>query len=654
MTQDTPFNLSLSILPGPQCPSQPFDLDAIDPNHSHSPRYTMANLASVEPEVDDWIDLGNPEDVSVFAKLTLDVDLYRRMNAVANQRLKDYSSIFVTDQDPRKLYALFHDALPGHMKPQYSCNSCRGFVRRYGGLVMVDQAGSIKPLFWDPADSQTNKLFHPSISAVARQLEGSKVTREWKITEAIRLKMQSYCARGGFNHMYLSMPGERISKGVFKGFARASTTELAKMLAAVIKAYRLDTIRRVAHILEQVQLPHADNHKAASRWLLDLLENDKIKRHGRSDSVARHNLGYRYAASAFPGCIGQLKNGVLSRLLDAVETNQPWDAIEKQWKELTEPTKYLRPQAAPKAGNIAVSERLFHELGITEKDLLRRFAVFQDIPENCIMWESQHTDRSTANKAATSLKLFASVKPKASTPNPSCTSEQGFPTSPITFTKLLTTILPTAKRLEYKLSTHDGLYFFITGYPDTKPLMHWHFDDNENRASWYIYQHPYPVQRHGLMKDQWHDVKAVVPFPHLWDGVPVTTTLPVPKQPRMAGDEKDADTTGKGKEGLKWYHLKQGFRYLLCLANIYDKNDSRLSLFPALLKGEFHGARATIEAYSNEGSKNIVENAESKGGYIGGIGIERDMGKRGDGDKHLVRVTDQRGLRSIYELVLFE
>ena len=614
----------------------------------------MANLASTEG-LADWVALEDAADMAVFAKLTLDVDLYRRMNDIANERLKEYSSpIFVTDLDHRKLYADFQDALPEHMKQQYNCNSCRGFMRRYGGYALVDQAGYLVPLLWNPGDAHTDKVFRSSITAVARQFESRKVVREVKITESKRQKMQSYCQRGGFNHMHLSIPDARISKESVKGFAPASTTELARMLAAVIKAHSLGTVRQVAQILEQDKLPHADNHKAASRWLLDLLENDRIKRNGKSDSTDRHNLGYRYAASAFTGCISQLKNGVLSKLLDAVETNQPWDAIEKQWKELTEPTKYLRPQVAPMAGNIAASERLFNELGITENDLRRRFCVHDDVPKNCVMWQAHHDDCTSPKKTATAPKLFANVKPKACTPQSFHNIDQASPPTSITFTKLLTTILPRAKRLEYKLSTHDRLYFFITGYPSTKPLMHWHFDDNENRASWYVYKDPYAVHKHGLVENQWNDVKAVVPFPHLWDGYPVTTALPLPDEARLTGDDVDVDATRKRDEGLQWYHLKQGFRYLLCLANIYDKNYSRLSLFPTLLKGELHGARATIEAYSNNGTKFSVEDAESKGGYVGGIEVGRDMGKRGDGDKHLVRVTDQRGLRSVYELVLFE
>ena len=610
--------------------------------------------------MDDWVDLEDLGDLTVRAKPAepkkhLDTDLYQRLNAVANNRLEQYASpIFITDLNHRQLYSDFQNALPEDMKQVYNCNSCRGFVRRYGGLVVVDDEGSVKPLLWDPTDLEIDPVFRSSIDAVARQFEGRRVFREYKVVELTNTKMKSSCEKGGFNHMYLSMLDSRISRGSPKEFAPTATKELATMLGAVIKTYRLDTVREVTQILEQDKLPQADNHKAAARWLLDLLENDKIKGGGASDSVARHNLGYRYAASAFTGCVSQVKNGVLSNLLEWIENNESWKTIEKKWNEQTHPLQYLRPQAAPKAGNIAASERLFKALCITENDLRRRFLVFNDIPKDVVMWQA---DPDTASKNTAPHKLFANVTPKISTTKSSRSGTRDLPPTQITFTKLMKSMLPTAKKLEYKLSTNDGLYFFITGFPGTKPLMQWHFDDNDNRASWMVYHNPFPVKEHGLKPNEWNEVGAIIPFPHLWDGGDSTTSLPLPNEialSKVKGSESNP-TQGKTQQGLKWYHAKNGFRYLMTFPGIYNTHTSHLSLFSTLLKGEFHGARSTIEAYSDKGNKEFVEDVQSKGGYVGGVEFASDMGKRGgDKTKHLIRVTDKRGVVGVYEVVLFE
>ena len=604
----------------------------------------MAFLESTDTLVDDWVDV---QEMPVRAKaeatkrqedteiMPSDAQLYACLNATVLKRLAIHSSpIFTTNVHSRQLYTTLLDALPQGMRKLYSCNTCRAFVRRYGGLALVDDStGQLIPLLWHPTDSEFDAVFTSAVTAMAQQFKGGKVVTEFKVTKALQSKMQATSARGGFHHMYASVPDSRVRKEEPQGFARASTTELAKMLAEVIRKYRPATISRAAQMVEQDKLPHADNHKAAIRWLSDLIENDRLRKNGADKvrSICRQNLGYRYAASAFVGCISQLKNGVLSTLLDAIEANESWDTIEKAWKQKTDPIVYLRPQAAPKAGNVSASERLFTQLGITENDLKRRYMVLDDVPKEVLIWTSKPTP---STKFA---GLFSSVKPRESAPWIK-NDQSDLPLTRITFTKLLTTILPTATRVEYKLGARDTINFMITGFPNTKPLMHWH--DDSNRGSWYVYQRPYPVEEHGQKPDAWNNISAIFPFPHLWDAAPMTTAFPL------------ADETS---EEWKFYHKKEGFRYMLMLDNIVDKNKGQLCLFPTFLKGEFHGARATIEAFSNKGEKEMVENAEGRGGYVGGILVRRSMGKSGkEGEKHLVRVTDGKGNRAVWQVDLFE
>jgi hypothetical protein len=635
----------------------------------------MASLASATTLFDDWVDVDDtsakeltvrskadtkPTDEThskQSSKITCrDLDFCDRLNAVAADRLKRHASpIFVTELNPRKLYDYFLSALPKEMRQQYNCNACRAFMRRYGGLVVIDDDnGELHPLLWDPADPGLDPVFHSAVSALACLFRGQKVTREIKVTENTRMRMGATREKGGFYHMYLTMPESRVCNEAPIGFAVTSTADLAKMLAAVIKNYKLATVRQATQILENDKLPQADNHKAAARWLLDLLEKDKLRmlEPNKVNSTARQILGYRYAASAFTRCISQLKNGVLSTLLDGLEADHPWEQIEREWKKMTDPIQYLRPQVAPKAGNVSASERLFKSLGITENDLRRRFLVLNDVPTNCIMWQGQ---KSTAHSDSTDklngLKLFAHIITKGKH------QSQDLPATRITFSKFITTVVPAATRIEYKLATRNSIYFLITGSPETKPLMHWHSKSNDNRASWYVYHEPGPVKGHGLKPDNWNEVKAIVPFPHLWDGAPTTTTFPLPDEnANNMQDDGEDDNDG----GFKWYHKKEGIKYLLALENVIDKDSRCLCLFPTMLKGEMHGVRATIEAYSNAGKKEYLDEGEvvRKGGYVAGIEMARDMGKRAHGDesetRHLLRVTVMNGERGIWEVVLFE
>ena len=592
----------------------------------------------------------------------------RQMVEHASKRLTtDLSPIFLTGAF--NLYDAFIKALPADMHQEYTCITCRHFVKKFGSLGQVTNEGELVPLFWSGA---YDKPFKTAVAAMASRFEGRKVWAEFKV----RQKTIGDQEKGGFNHMYMSFPNTRVQEAEFNGFGLPALHELSKMLERILADYDTSVVRRAVKMLEENKLPQADNHKAAARWLLDT--HNAEKKLNTSDPVKYHNWISRRAAEAFIRCLSQLRSGALSTLLDDLKAGNSWKVIEHRWKGITDPINYLRPQAAPKEGNILASERLFTQLGLTKEDMRRRFLVGEDIPRNTYIWRASQA--STYEKKKPELSIFAEVKAKI-TPQPSTKGsdaassayEISEPASTISFTKFVNKILPTAAKLEYRCEDRNTMYFLTTGLKGNKPLMQWHTQDG-NQASWYVYHEPDQVDKHGLKKWGWNEVTAVIPLPHLWDGVPLTTTFPIDADAKkenshIDGDEKTAEELpaysahAPGSQSndsvqtqtLTYYHKKNGFRYMFVLSNIIDKKNNSLCLFPTLLKGEFHGARATIEAYSNAGKKEFVEGYEKKaptekGGYVGGPVVSEDM-KKG---KHVLRVTDRQGDVGVYEIVVFE
>jgi hypothetical protein len=65
---------------------------------------------------------------------------------------------------------------------------------------------------------------------------------------------------------------------------------------------------------------------------------------------------------------------------------------------------------------------------------------------------------------------------------------------------------------------------------------------------------------------------------------------------------------------FKYYHSKNGFRYLVGLDGITHWHDTELCLFPTLLKSEFHGVRSTIERHSKMGRVRMPDAGPIVGG----------------------------------------
>jgi hypothetical protein len=556
--------------------------------------------------------------------------LHESMQRNAQSLLVKYpkSPIFHVEYDSSEglLSTVYRKSYPIELQQEFNCQTCSKFMKNYGDLALVDEeTGALLPLFWNSSDN-VDPFIEP-VSAVAKLLASGKVTQVFKLTQQKFHAGIREC--GGWTHMSFEFPSTRVQPEDIPGLSTASSTELASMLAQVLTDYDLDTVRRTSQLLLEDKLSYADGHKASIRWLLDLKEkkSDKLE---AANEVAKHNLIHHIAASSFLGCLKQLRSGAVGVLLSDVKENKPFQEIKRSWNGMTQPLAYMRPSAAPSAGNIAVAERLFSSLGLTKEDMRREFLTENGIPDNVYIFRDRQCSASTPPKKG----IFGHIMPKNAPKKSPKQSEiphkrdSDVPPTSMSFSTFVRKVLPNAQKIEYRLPNSIGLYYFITGLPGSKPLMQWH--DDTNRVSWYTQITPVNVATHGLYLD-WTPVPYIIPFPHLWDGIPATTTFP------LAEDVASA---------FKYYHSKNSFRYLIGLKGIEEPGDLELCLFPTLMKSEFHGVRSTIERYSRMGRIEKPRGAA----MVGGIGINRSS----HNGNHVFRVTDDKGQQGTYEIVLFE
>ena len=577
----------------------------------------------------DWLDVTMPTQELKRLRVhdtqpTDTTPLHKTMKENAEQLLNDHpkSPIFRADYNhcSGSLSDVYEQSYPTHLRQEFTCFNCRKFMRLFGDLALVDEhTGALLPLFWSP-QHHVDPFLGP-VSAVAKLFVGRKVIKEFQVTKSNQHAGIGEC--GGWSHMSFDFLSTRLVPNDLPGLSPASTPVLAAMLTQVLRDYDLQTVRRVSQLLLENKLSYADSYKASIRWTVGLKENQGTFE--AADDIARTNLLSHTAASSFLGCLKQLRSGAVGTLLSNVKDKKSFKEIQESWNQLTNPVRYLRPTAAPAAGNVAVAERLFESLGLSKEDMRREYLRPVAIPEAVHLYLDRQYDSLPTPKEG----VFGHIVPKnALKKQPErdgvsrIISNRDPPTT-ISFTTFAKKVLPTAKKLEYQLSSQEDLYFFITGLLDTKPLMQWH--DDTNRVSWYTKSAKRYVKDVGLSSG-WTPVPYIIPFPHLWDA-PAATNFPLSEDPAA----------------FKYYHSKQGFRYLIGLEGIKETHSTGLCLFPTLLKSEFHGVRSTIERYSNMGT------VETAGSWVGGVQIDKSRA-----DKHVFRVMYEDGQEGTYEIVLFK
>ncbi len=98
--------------------------------------------------------------------------------------------LFTTDA--HELWAAYLDSFgpapaegePVGVERQYhTCNACRRFIERFGGLVTIDSEGRIASAIWDEADAPEH--YKPAVAAMARLVRRAKVTGVFVSSEIV-------------------------------------------------------------------------------------------------------------------------------------------------------------------------------------------------------------------------------------------------------------------------------------------------------------------------------------------------------------------------------------------------------------------------------------------------------------------------------------
>lgn len=434
----------------------------------------------------------------------------------------------------------FDHAFPVKLQQEFNCSTCRDFMRRFGDLALIDERGRLLPLFWAATDSTLPQLFKTPAKAVASLFNDCKVTEKFRIA-ATNLRAGTEKA-GGWTHMFFDFPSTRVQPELPVELSMAATS---LMLQRVLDDYNLETVQRAAVLVLENRLAYADKHKASIRWLLELKKSKKLSK--AVTMSTKHNLLYNSAASAFVGCLNQLRSGALATLLLAVKEDASFEVIELRWNKTCDPLQYMRPQVAPSAGNIAAAEKLFGSLGLTGEDLRREFLSLNKIPDEVFIYGAPPSNQSRVSTKGIFSEVVPKRPPKANLPSDLPMSD---PPKRISFSNFIQKIIPAAKKVEFQLPEEINLFFLITGIHGSKPLMQWHTP--ENLVSWYTFKHPAPVKQHNLTPG-WTEVDYIIPFPHLWDSLPATKTF------SLLSEESSE---------FKYYHKQNGFRFLIGLGGI--------------------------------------------------------------------------------------
>lgn len=485
------------------------------------------------------------------------------------------ATLFTVDSDG--LFDAFLGALTPELAAMNNCGTCRTFVNRYGGLVVVGADGKAKSAVWSADNAPP--IYARVATLLAEQVESRPITSLFRSSAT----SWGHPERGAWTHLALTPPEHLVHTPT----ALATTSQYIaaknadrETLERALAEFPQSVVKKAVALLRTEQLYRSDAILGAGTWLLELHQQLESVR-GRGDNAQRQrdNLIWLAAATA-PAGYCHVKSGMIGTLLSDLADDLPFDSVKRRFAEKMNPLQYRRPTAAPTEAMIARAEKVIGELRAAGS-LERRFAKLADVRP---IW-------SRTLDAPRSEGVFAHLVPAGKSRG---TSDLDADPAVMTWEKFARTVLPTAERIEFEVPQAATSYgaMVTAANPEAPPIVQWDRPDNRNPVTWYVYVNGSPPAQWGLRPGEYREITAVVPHPATW--------------------HVEVDHTGREQA------------VLFALKGATDTTYTNgAGFFPEFLSSDLHEIRKTLEAYAKDAvvaGKNEAEVCGllmSKGGKLG-------------------------------------
>jgi hypothetical protein len=457
--------------------------------------------------------------------------------------------------DATGLWDLYLSLVPDADRQYHTCNCCRRFIERFGGLVTISEKGSTKPAVWHPEG--VGAYYQPAIAALQKRVAWAKVTGVFASEETTWGWPQTPDGPQVWTHFSVVPPKHLVfsSKVATAYQESAEKAEDFKNMLEALKEYNLETVTQACTLLQSDNLYRSEKVLGVAEWLRELIYTMALAKTNK----AKINILWRAVATA-PVGFAHPRSSMIGTLLDDLAEGLKYADVAAKFKAKMHPLQYQRPQADPKAGAIAQAEKIVEQMGVVTS-LERRFARLEDLQT---IW-------TPAPAAVTEQKgVFGHLNPPVDLKVPATT---------VSWAKFLKDVVPLAQRIEV-YAPYSGNYCAYLTAADAyaPPILQWDHEDARNPVSWYVYHGGSQASKFNLSTG-WQEVTALSLQPNMWHGD----------------------------------YSHQGAGVLFVIEDCRDLENKNICLFPEFLKSELHGVRSVIEAYSKSKEVQGLDEASACG-----------------------------------------
>jgi hypothetical protein len=485
------------------------------------------------------------------------------------------------------LFEAYLGAMPPEQRQHHTCNACKQFIQRYGSLAVINEDGSLSSAYWD-ADAAP-EFYRPAVAELARLVSRAKVTGVFRTQETT----WGLPKTGEWQHFHaipaataLTQHPKRAAKSAYEW--SAGKLENFKDVMRGLDEYSVDVLNSVLSVMESGSVQGSEKFVAPVKWLRDL----HLTRQAAKGLRGTHLLWLAIATAPEGFC--HPRSAVWATLADDLRSGMNLEKAKGIFNKKMHPLMYQRPQAAPSQGTIAQAEKVVEQMGLAPA-LPRRIALADEV--QCV-WRPI----PDSAPASASGGVFGHLQPKGVD-----TPVSVIPAQTVTWVKFRDTVMSQVKSMTLRVPGHANFRYYTAAVnPEAPPLMKWDYEGLRNPFSSYVWHGGNSAADIGLRAGAWVPVVGVSLAPEQWNDRPSERT-----------------------------------EVVFLLEGASERRSAGLALFPENLRGELHGVRSVIEAYSRRGTMQGIGGA----GHAIGLPVTAKFALEGP-----VRVTLMDGRKIDYTI----
>lgn len=371
--------------------------------------------------------------------------------------------LYHTAVDKEVLWNAYLASFPEDVRQEYNCNSCKQFIRHYGGLVAI--LGNETVSMWS---FYCEEPYLRAITALDSLVRDADIT-DLFFAEQQTMGTDKNIVHGGtanqgftmstitWEHMFYKLPKEMVHKGAksidtLKGEARDNRNVFKRGLDEIT----IDAVNTVLELIAQNSLYRGADYTGILtkfkelKTIYDMVQPEK-----------RNNWAWSMAPTN-AGSVAQIRNTAIGTLLTDISKGEDLDKSVSAFERIMAPTNYKRPNAIITNKMIEEAEKTITGLGYGTS-LGRRFATMDDITVNNLLF----VDRSIVKDSGilSDLKAAVKVNPKSLTK-----------VDEVPLDKFITDILPKATSVEVLFENRhvNNLVSLITAKdPKSQGMFKW-------------------------------------------------------------------------------------------------------------------------------------------------------------------------------------